>query len=249
MFKLNAKLSVIVWRQWEYLQNKIAKSEDLLRCVEPRAGSSISFRSVVAIVVLAGVFYGAAMGSYAAVSLERSWSQQWLQSLYSGLKLPLLLSATLTISLPSFFVINTLLGLRDDFQESLKAIVSAQAGLTMVLLSFLPLTLFVYVCVSPMTNGYTLAVLFNAVTFGVSSIAAQVLLGKYYGRLIQKNSRHRLMVQLWILVYALVGIQVAYLLRPFIGNPNQSIAFFRESPFENAYVKVLEITWSAVRSR
>jgi uncharacterized membrane protein len=249
MFKPNVNANASEWSSWKYLQNKVAKSEDLLRCSEPRSGASISFRSVVAIVVLAGLVYGAAMGSYAAVALERSWGQQWLQSLYSGVKVPLLLAATLVISLPSFFVINTLLGLRDDFQESLKAIVSAQAGLTMILLSFMPLTLFVYVSVSPMGNGYALAILFNAITFGVSSIAAQILLRKYYDRLIQKNSRHRLMVKLWILVYAIVGIQVAYLLRPFIGGPNQSIEFFRENPFENAYVKVIEIIWSAARSR
>ena len=38
------------------------------------------------------------------------------QVVYSAVKVPFLLFTTFLLSLPSFFVVNTLLGLRPDFQ-------------------------------------------------------------------------------------------------------------------------------------
>ena len=191
----------------------------------------ISIRSAAVIILVAGTCYGSVMGCYAAVANQRAWSEQWLQMLFSGSKVPLLILATLLVALPSFFILNTLIGLRHQFQESLKAILLAQAGLVIILLSLAPITLFVYVSVSPMQNGYSLAVLWNALAFGGASVAAQLLLRRNYRQLIRQNPKHRWMVRLWIFVYAFVGIQMAYVLRPFIGSPNSSISFLRGKPF------------------
>ena len=168
-----------------------------------------------------------------------------MQMLFSGSKVPLLILATLLVALPSFFILNTLVGLRQQFKESLRAILLAQAGLVIILLSLAPITMFVYVSVSPMQQGYSLAVLWNAFAFGGASVSAQLLLRRNYRQLIRQNSKHRWMVRVWIIVYAFVGIQMAYVLRPFIGSPNNTISFFREDPFENAYVRVLKLIWSA----
>lgn len=210
-----------------------------------QASSAIRLRTAALIVVVAGLCYGSTMGCYAAVANQRVWTEQWLQMLFSGVKVPLLILATLLIALPSFFVLNTLFGLREQVKEALKAILLAQAGLAIILLSLAPITLFVYVSVSPMDQAYSLAVLWNAVAFGGASVAAQLLLHKNYRRLIRQNPKHRLMVRIWIFVYAFVGIQMAYVLRPFIGSPVSEISFFREDPFENAYVKVLQLILSA----
>jgi len=189
-----------------------------------------------------GPVYGIAMGSYAWVAGERTLIEQVPQMIYSGVKVPLLIAVTVLISLPSFFVINTLLGLRDDFRESLTAIVSAQAGMIMILTSLFPLTLFAYVSTSHESFNYQLAILVNAAMFGLASVAAQILLRGYYLPLVANNVRHRWMIRIWITVYAFVGIQASYVLRPFIGNPETPISFFRKGSFENAYVKVFELT-------
>ncbi len=119
---------------------------------------------------------GAAMGSYAWVVGQRTFAEQIPQLIYSSVKVPLLVAMTVAISLPSFFVINTLLGLRDDFREALRAIVSAQAGLAIILVSLFPLTLFSYVSLQPLDVSYQSAVLFNAAMLGLASISAQFLL-------------------------------------------------------------------------
>ena len=203
--------------------------------------AAIPLRKVVAIVLICGPIYGIAMGSYAFAAGERALVAQIPQLIYSGIKVPLLLCFTVAISLPSFFVINTLMGLREDFREALGAIVSAQAGLTLILVSLFPITLFVYSCLPPGNSSYALAVLFNAAMFAVASISAQVLLDAYYTKLVARNARHRWMVRLWIVVYAFVGIQAGYVLRPFIGSPSVKPSFLRRGSFENAYVKVFSL--------
>ena len=62
--------------------------------------------------VLFGLIYGAAMGSFRAIASQPQWARQML---YSAVKVPLLLSASFVISLPSFFVLNSLLGLAARF--------------------------------------------------------------------------------------------------------------------------------------
>lgn len=209
-----------------------------------RRTDALSFAKVLVLVAIAGPLYGFAMGSFAGIEGSRSWSQQWQQMLYSGIKVPILIAMTLIISLPSFFVINTLFGLRDEFRESLRAIVSAQAGLAIILASMLPLTILVYLSLSTEPAGYARCVIFNTFIFGLASVSAQVLLRKYYRPLIDRNPKQKIMVRFWIFIYAFVGIQAAYVLRPFIGSPNTPISFFRDEPFENAYVVVFRLTWN-----
>jgi len=184
------------------------------------------------LVVVFGVLYGAVMGSYAGVFGER-----FLQVVYSAAKVPLLLMLTFALSLPSFFVINTLLGLRSDFTYAVRALVATQAGLTIILASFAPFTVLWYASF----GDYRAAILFNAVMFGTASISAQWLLRRFYEPLIRRNRQHRLMLRGWLVIYAFVGIQMGWVLRPFIGNPNSPTQFFREEAWGNAYVQLAQI--------
>jgi len=211
-----------------------------------KIATSVPLGKVIAIVMICGPIYGLAMGSYAFVVGERTLVAQIPQLIYSAVKVPLLLWFTVAISLPSFFVINTLMGLRDDFGHALRAIVSAQAGLTLILVSLFPITLFVYSCLAG-GSSYPFAILFNAAMFAVASISAQVLLTAYYGDLVNRNARHRWMIRMWIVVYAFVGIQAGYVLRPFIGSPNIAPSFLRRDSFQNAYVKVFSLVCEVLK--
>ncbi len=210
------------------------------------SGPFLPLSKVAAIVLVFGPIYGAAMGSYAYVVGKRSFVEQLPQLIYSGFKVPLLIAMTVAISIPSFFVINTLLALRDDFGEASRAIISAQAGMAVILGSFFPLTLFTYVSLGTSEASYAFAILVNAAMFGLASVSSQVLLRGYYQTLIQRNRRHLWMVRMWIVVYAFVGIQAGYILRPFIGNPMAPTTFLRRESFQNAYVKVIELVWKAL---
>jgi hypothetical protein len=49
------------------------------------------------------------------------------------------------------------------------------------------------------------------------------------------------MLRAWLVVYAFVGIQMAWVLRPFIGNPDQPTRFFREESWGNAYEVIFDL--------
>jgi len=181
-----------------------------------------------------GMTYGAVMGSFAGVFGERFW-----QVVFSALKVPFLLLGTFALSLPSFFVVNTLLGLRADFSYALRALLATQAGLTIILASFAPFTLVWYASCA----DYRSAILFNMLMFGSASFTAQWLLRKYYQPLIRRDKRHRMMLRGWLAIYAFVGIQMGWVLRPFIGNPAAPTQFFRQDAWGNAYVKLAQLIW------
>jgi len=91
-----------------------------------------------------------------------------------------------------------------------------------------------------------LALLFNAFMFGVASVAAQMVVRRYYGPLIRRSPRHRQLLRVWFLLYVFVGIQMAWVLRPFIGDPDLPVAFFRTDAWGNAYVVVAQLLIHAV---
>jgi hypothetical protein len=161
---------------------------------------------------------------------------------YSGTKVPFLLLATFVLSLPSFFVLNTLLGLRNDFAQVVTALFATQAGLTVILASLAPITAFWYVSGS----GYQQAILFNGLMFAVASLGAQWVMRARYRALIARHLAHRWMLRTWIVIYVFVGIQMGWVLRPFIGNPGAPVQFFRQDSWSNAYVAVAELIWQVI---
>ncbi len=197
----------------------------------------IATRDLLACIVAFGMFYGAVMGAFGGFAGDRAW-----QVLYSAVKVPLLLLVTFLISLPSFFVLNTLFGLRHDVGDAIRALVAAQAAVAIVLGSLAPFTALWYVS----SDHYQAAILFNAVMFGIASLAAQGLLRALYRPLIARSAKHRLMLRAWMIVYAFVGIQMGWILRPFIGSPTAPVQFFREESWDNAYMVVVNLVWHVI---
>jgi hypothetical protein len=195
-----------------------------------RAGAALLHLG--ALVVAFGMFYGAVMGAFTGLEAGHR-----VQMLYSAVKVPLLLLAAFVLALPSFFILNTLAGLRDDFGDALRALVATQAGLTVILASLSPFTAVWYLS----NASYPSAILFNALMFAVASIAAQILLRRFYAPLIARSEKHRWLLRAWLVVYAFVGIQLGWLLRPFIGSPNAPAQFFRDKMWGNAYVEVAQL--------
>jgi hypothetical protein len=189
-------------------------------------------RTLLALIVAFGLIYGAMMGLF----YGPGQSPRLLQPVYSAVKVPMLLMLTFALALPSFYVLNMLMGLAGDFREALRALLATQAGLTIVLASLAPFTLMYYAT----TTNYDAVKLFNALMFTIASFAGQRLLRRFYAPLIARDARHRRMVRLWIVLYAFVGIQMGWVLRPFIGDPRTPTTFFREGAWGNAYVEVWE---------
>jgi hypothetical protein len=119
----------------------------------------------------------------------------------------------------------------------LRAVGIAQAAVAVVLAALAPYTVVWYLS----SGGYHEAILFNAAMFGTASLAAQGLLRRHYRPLIARDPRHRRLLRGWLGLYAFVGIQMGWVLRPFVGDPAQPVRFFREDTWGNAYLKVVEM--------
>ncbi len=195
-------------------------------------GQLTSTRRMIVVIAVFSIAYGLVMGSFSVDGHMRV-----KQMVFSGTKMPLLLLVTFAISLPSFFVLNTLMGVRDDFPAALRALAATQACLAIVLTSLAPLTALWYAS----SAAYERAVMFNALMFTIASLAAQWMLRRLYKPLIERDTRHRLLLRGWLVIYAFVGIQMGWVLRPFIGNPGVPTQFFRAESWGNAYVVVWDL--------
>jgi hypothetical protein len=162
--------------------------------------------------------YGAIIGSF----------HSWEQALSSAFKLPALYLITLLICFPTLYFFNVLFGSRKTFGQHFAMLLTAVAVISVLLFSFAPITLFFLIS----TFNYQFFILLNVVIFGVTGFIGIKFL--YQGmRLMAEEdlegmeTRMRLL-RFWLILYAFVGTQLAWTLRPFFGRPGTSFVLFRE---------------------
>lgn len=199
---------------------------------QPARARERRWQTLTLMVVAFGAVYGGAMGTFVVDSPDRLW-----QLLFGAIKVPMLLLATTLLCLPVFFVVNTIAGLRDDLAEAVQAILAGQAALSISLAALAPVIHAWYW----FEGSYRAALLFNAGLFALATLAGQRVIGRYYGMLIRRNPRHRAMLLGWLVLYAFVGVQMGWIMRPFVGDPTRPVTFFREGAFSNAYVVVFKL--------
>jgi hypothetical protein len=197
-----------------------------------RVEGDAGVREQLPMIVVCGAFYGAIMGSYRGLD-----GDGWKQMLLSASKVPTLFFVTFLLCLPSYFVLNVLAGLRDDFPRVLRALLSFQSLAAVVLAALGPITWLMNVS----TANYGFIVLWNGVMFAVASLLGQWRMRRLYRPLIATNLRHRAMWRVWMVLYWFVAIQMAWVLRPFVGDPTQSFQLLRPQAWGNAYVEVVAL--------
>ena len=203
---------------------------------EIRAGQGLGEKMramVISSIVFLGL-YGAVMGSTHSV---------W-QALSSALKLPLLFLATLVICAPTLYFFNLIFGSSQSLTQSVALMLTAITVTAVVLLSFAPIVLFFLLT----SSQYQFFKLLNVGVFAVAGVVGVVFLAQGM-RLVstgqREGSRARSnVVRLWILVYAFVGSQVAWTLRPFVGAPSMRFELFRQlggNFYANIFASIGEI--------
>lgn len=184
---------------------------------------AVPWSRLVAIVAAFGALHGAAIGSFGA---------RGEQEVYAAVKLPILIAGSTALCLSSFYALNAVFGLRDDFSAALRGVLSAQATVALVLATLAPIVLLCYVS----GIGYRGAMLANGLAYCVASLCGQRTLARHYRPLIARNRRHRIGLAAWLALYWFVTIQLAWCLRPFVGAPSIETSFLRPNAWSNAYV-------------
>ena len=205
--------------------NTLAIIETILRnrrhfFAEIREGVELGrkMRSMLISSIAFFALYGAVMGSTHSL---------W-QTLSSAVKLPLLFLATLVVCSPTLYFFNLIFGSNQSLTQNIALILTAIVVTAVLLLSFAPIVLFFLLT----TKNYQFFKLLNVGVFAISGIVGVrflsqgmriVSLGGEEGAGVRQN-----VVRLWILVYAFVGSQMAWTLRPFIGAPSMQFELFRQ---------------------
>lgn len=189
---------------------EIREGVDLRAKMEAMVISSIAFLAL----------YGAVMGS----------SHSLWQTLSSAFKLPVLFLATLFICAPSLYFFNLLFGSNQSLSQNLTLILTAITVTAVLLMSLAPITFFFLLTTT--AAEYQFFKLLNVAIFAVSGIMGVVFL--YQGMKVVSADdaegaamRKRILI-IWMVVYAFVGSQMAWTIRPFIGDPGAPFELFRQ---------------------
>lgn len=243
------------------LRGECTRPEDL------REGRlELPVRGLLVACLLLGAVYGALMGLFAAANQGNA-----NQVMASAVKVPLLFLLTLVVTFPSLYVFSALSRSRLNFAATLRLLLIAIAVNLAVLASFGPVTAFF----TYSTSSYPFMKVLNVAFFGISGFiglgflwrALEPILGtpeplpppppregekdgdawsqkRLYSQL-RPNPAKRVFT-MWLVVYGMVGAQMGWLLRPFIGDPNQRFQWFRtrESNFLYDFSRTLSELFS-----
>lgn len=198
---------------------------------EVRQGIKLQSK-IIALLVCSSLFfaiYGAIIGS----------SHSWAQALSSAVKLPAFYLITLIICFPTLYFFNILFGSRNTFGQHFAMLLTAVAVISVLLFSFAPVTLFFIIS----TSNYQFFVLLNVAIFALTGFIGIKFL--YRGMQVMTEQEtvgletRRNILRFWLVLYAFVGTQLAWTLRPFFGTPGGQFELFREME-GNFYLSIIQ---------
>ena len=207
-------------------------SPNLLHAVaRPLPERRPSLQELCVCVVLLSPVFGLAMGSFDVTG------DRWLYAVFAAVKMPLMIGVTWGVCLSGFFALCSVLRLRDDLRECLRAIACGQAAVAFALASLAPVLMFAYL--SGVDHRW--ALLLSGGMFAVATVMGQVVMWRRWRTLVARAGRHRLLLAYWLAAYVFVGIQTGWMLRPFVGSEGIAPTFLRGEGFSNAYVVVWQL--------
>ena len=188
--------------------------------IEIRDGVDLrgKMRSMLISSIMFLALYGAVLGSTHSL---------W-QALSSAAKLPILFLTTLVVCSPTLYFFNVLFGSSQSLSQSYALILTAITVTSVLLLSFTPVVLFFLLT----TSGYQFFKLLNVGVcggcgwMGVLFLSQGMRIVSAAGK--EGAARRRNVIRLWIVLYAFVGSQMAWTLRPFVGAPSMGFELFRQ---------------------
>lgn len=209
---------VATWRELRGPWRIFAMSEWIMRDrasffeeVRARHDLTPKLRSMIVSSIIYLALYGIVLGS----------SNSWMQAGMSAIKLPVLFLVTLLICLPTLYFFNLLYGSQLTFAQTATLMMAAVTITGALALAFASISMFFWLTVQDYEFFVTLNVGILAITawWGLSFLRQGM-------RYVQQGTqaRHGRILAAWIAIYAFVGTQMAWALRPFFGAP--------EAPFE-----------------
>jgi hypothetical protein len=203
---------------------QLTKIEELLRDkssffndVHQKSDYGQLARDLVWIYLLLTAFYGVVMGSF------WGWGDgYWRFAVADVIKIPLLFIATLIVCLPALYVSNVLLGTRLAFGPMVMLWLGALTVSSVMLAATAPIVIFFMIS----SRDYSFIMLLHVAAFaisglyGVSYLASGVRHIAALANPDHQPSSSLAILRAWLIVYAFVGTQMAWIFRPYVGGPD-----------------------------
>ncbi len=216
----------------------------------------LSLVGMTVVVVLMAAIYGLCMGVFAVIRTGAS-HDGLMQMLAAAVKLPLLFLLTILVTFPSLYVFNALVGSRLNVASVVRLLMAMLGVLVAVLASLGPIAAFFAVSTTSYSFMKLLHVVlasasgFLALAFLLRTLERLVMVQEGMSNEVKSDSQDenkasdkakpsalermgaqssrkaRVVFRIWVVVFALVGAQMSWILRPFIGNPDSPFQWFR----------------------
>lgn len=176
--------------------------------------------------------YGAILGA----------SSTWMQCLVSAIKLPALYLLTLIICFPTLYFFNVMFGSKRTFEQYLTLLMTAMAMISILLFGFAPVSLFFLIS----STDYTFFLLLNIAIMAITGFLGISFFDQGMQSLSEEDAEGKEIrlniLRFWLGLYAFVGTQLGWTLRPFFGSPGKAFELFRNRE-SNFYLSV----WDSIR--
>jgi len=171
-------------------------------CKEDRDVAAVA-ASAILVIALGALLFGAAVGSWRGSA----------QIGYSAIKLPLVTLGTLVLCVPSFYAIAAVFGRPWPLRAAISIMLAAGARFSLVLLAATPV---VWLTIN-LGASYDTVKLVAALAYSLGGLAALSLLLKGLG----DGPGKLVTVLTFVGVFLVVGGQMAWILRPYLGTPGR----------------------------
>lgn len=217
------------------IQNRIQ------RLCNPESGEEINITLFLAIILFGGGLYGATVGLWRSP----------LQAFYVAVKFPLLIFLTTLGTGLINPMLAQLMGAGITFRKSFFVVVRSYALLTIILVSFVPLILFLLYNLPPMgstqaRSAHSILLLANVALISFGGIIANINLFKSLYKVCETPGQALRILFSWLGTNMFLGCQLSWNLRPFFGTPTLAVNFLRDKPFENSFYEAVFFTFLSI---
>lgn len=201
----------------EFVVRLLSDRERLFLGVVEGADLGRTLWFVLTTIVGGCALYGLSAGAYSSAA----------QAASAAVKLPLLVLATFAICFPAFFVVQILMGSRLRLLQALVLALTAPALTAVLLTVFIPITVFFLITGA---NYYFLELLHVALVV-VAGLTGMYALHEGLVLVCEKGGvyprKALTIMRAWAIIFAFVGVQMAWNLRPFLGDRGTPFQVFR----------------------
>lgn len=162
--------------------------------------------------------YGALIGAFGGAG----------QAVSSAVKLPLLFLLTALVCFPTLFILNQFAGARVSAGQYVAVIQASIAVSALILIAFAPISAFFLMT----STNYAFFKLLNVAILAFSAFMGVRFLYSHTLAISEsaspsKTLTHRIL-SFWVVLFAFVGSQLGWTLRPFFGSPGMEFEVVRE---------------------